>query len=117
MNTFRKLNTRAKKAGFTTREILLGYLIVAIVACGLSVGLFFVGEFYLNYENNELTEESAEKLAKNFYGLEHTVIDTEVVDGGYKVTLESPMLSIHTVTVIGTQDVDKPVKYVLDTEK
>lgn len=116
MKTFQKVNSRARKAGFSTFEILVGYLILSILVCGFSVALVFGGEFLLNVENEALTEESAVTLATNFYGVDHSVIETEVVKEGYKVTLKSPTLMIKEVTIIGTEDIDRPIKYVV-TEK
>lgn len=82
MDTFRKLNTKAKKAGFSTKQILSAYAVMMIFAVALIVFVGMIGnqmvEGLKESEAKEasITKEDAEKAAQNFMGLHYSIVDS-----------------------------------------
>lgn len=136
MYKLRKLNSRARRAGFTTTQILTGY---AIVFAAVLVIMFATATFLLNtfeevkaseLERLEITQEEAAFMAKNRLGKNFKVVGDPVEvehtdnrgNNSYIVELRfetNKIISANTefVLVSETGISDKPVKIIYITEK
>lgn len=136
MYKLRKLNSRARRAGFTTFQILIGYAVVFTAAL---VIMFGSATFLLNtfeevkaseLERLEITQEEAAFMAKNRLGKNFKVVGEPMKvehtddrgNNSYIVELRfdnNKVISASTefVLVSETGNSDKPVKIVYITEK
>lgn len=136
MYKLRKLNSRARRAGFTTTQILTSY---AIVFAAVLVIMFATATFLLNtfeevkaseLERLEITQEEAAFMAKNRLGKNFKVVGDPVEvehtdnrgNNSYIVELRfetNKIISANTefVLVSETGISDKPVKIIYITEK